>query len=101
MIRNAVQTAAINAILISLYKKSSYSQRLEMLQTDHTGEVTSAHVLSREDYAACLLDSLWEPTAEDGVVPEPFARGCSEFRSDWFFRADPGLQSGNPQLWIV
>jgi hypothetical protein len=26
-----------------------------------TSEVTSAHVLSREDYAACLLDSLGYP----------------------------------------
>ena len=24
-------------------------------------EITSAHFLSREDYAACLLDSLWKP----------------------------------------
>ena len=52
MIRNAVQPSAIGAInamtaiLISLYKKRSYSQRLEMLCTDHTREVTGSSPVS-------------------------------------------------------
>jgi hypothetical protein len=42
MIRNGVQSGAINAMnainakLISLYKHRSYGQRLEMLEMDHT-----------------------------------------------------------------
>jgi hypothetical protein len=37
---------AIIAKLISLYKQRSYSQRLEMLQIDHTREVTGSSPVS-------------------------------------------------------